>query len=266
MPKVKGHRFLLEQLFSSEKETGKESGPKFVMRKNYALLGSALLLGIIIIGVSLVGYVLTPVRGAPSTKVIVPITTFASSNETSLILTLKLPNGTDFTSGRASVGPYNSSVVNGSYYFRGVTAGSYSLNYTGAPNFLVPPLTMILKNGVANLVNETIYPLRSFTLIETSGLSYNGTLPGPGITVKNDTAVRVKIFNNTTQIVDFAVVLNLANATQSNVLFNSLSNNLSAGGSTNDTFIVNSTGSFYYTSLIGSQSKDGEYGDFTVTP
>jgi hypothetical protein len=236
-----------------------------VMRKNYALLGSAALLAIIVIGISLAAYALTPARGVPSTKVVLATTSSASLNETSLILTLKLPNGTDFTTGRAFVSSYKSSVSNGSYFFKNILPGSYSLNYTGAPDFYIPPITLILKKGV-NLVSETIYPLSSFVLYQTSGLAYNGTLPGPQIRVKNDTAVRVEIFNNTTQIIDFAVVLNLANATQSNVLFNSLSNNLSAGGSTNDTFIVNSTGSFYYTSLIGSQSKAGDYGDFVVSP
>lgn len=117
------------------------------------------------------------------------------------------------------------------------------------------------------MVNETIHPLRFFVLIETSGLAYNGTQPGPQLNVINGTAVKVEIFNNTSQINDFAVVVrNLSYTNQSNVLFNSLSNNLSPGGSTNDTFIVRTTGSYFYTSLIGSQSKDGEYGHFVSTP
>jgi hypothetical protein len=236
------------------------------MRSNYAMLGSGLLIAILVVGISLAAYAVTPIRGAPSAKVVVPSTSPNGLNQTSLILTLKLPNRTGFTSGMAFISSYKSNLVNGSYYFQNITAGSYTLNYTGAPNFFIPPFTMILKKGVKNLVNETIYPLSSIALFETSGLSYNGTQPGPQITVKNDTAVRVEILNNTTQINNFAVVVSLANVTLPTVLFNSLSNNLSPGGSTNDTFIVNATGSYYYTSLIGSQSKDGEYGHFVIQP
>jgi hypothetical protein len=236
------------------------------MHTKYALAGSSVLLAVLIIGVSLAAYALTPMRGGPSTSTVVVHTSSSNNlNETNLILSLKLPNGTSFTSGTAFVGSYASSVVNGSYLFSNITPGTYSLNYTGAPNIFIPPFTMKLSKGV-NFVNETIYPLRFFVLVETSGLSYNGTQPGPSLSVRNNTAVRIEIFNNTTQINNFAVVLNLANVSQTNVLFNSLSNNLSPGGSTNDTFIVSRTGPFYYTSLIGSQSKDGENGRFLVTP
>lgn len=235
------------------------------MRKSYAMAGSGVLLAILIVGISLAAYALTPARGTPSTKVIVANTSSNSLNETNLLLTLKLPNGTNFTSGEAFVDSYQSIVSNGSYFFKNIKPGSYSLNFTGATSFFVPPLTMKLSNGT-NLVNETIYPLRFFVLFETAGLSYNGTRPGPQLNVNNGTAVKVEIFNNTTQINDFAVVRNLSDANQSNVLFNSLSDNLSPGGSTNDTLIVSSAGSYYYTSLIGSQSKDGEYGHFVSMP
>ena len=235
------------------------------MRKSYAIVGSGVLLAILIVGISLAAYALTPFRGTPSTKVIVANTSSNSLNETNLILTLKLPNGTNFTSGKAFVGSYQSIVSNGSYFFNNIKPGSYSLNFTGATSFFVPPLTMKLSDGT-NLVNETIYPLRFFVLFEPSGLAYNGTQPGPQLNVKNGTAVEVEIFNNTTQINNFAVVRNLSDANQSNVLFNSLSDNLSPGGSTNDTFVVSSTGSYFYTSLIGSQSKDGEYGRFASMP
>ncbi|MDH2899494.1 MAG: hypothetical protein PXY39_00825, partial [archaeon] len=77
------------------------------MRKIYAMAGSGLLLAILIVGISLAAYALTPVRGTPSTKVIVASTSSNSLNET-LLLTLKLPNGTNFTSGKAFVGSYQS--------------------------------------------------------------------------------------------------------------------------------------------------------------
>ena len=46
------------------------------MRKIYAMAGSGVLLGILIVGISLAAYALTPVRGTPSTKVIVASTKF----------------------------------------------------------------------------------------------------------------------------------------------------------------------------------------------
>jgi hypothetical protein len=161
-----------------------------------------------------------------------------------------------------SIGDYPSTVVNGSYYFPDVAPGTYTLNVTDSVTFFAPE-SIKLSKGI-NYVNTTIYPLQSFRLVETGALTYNGTQPGPPIIVQNGTAVRVEIMNNTTQINDFAVVASLSNFSESNILFNSLSNTLSPGGSTNDTFIVNTIGDYYYTSLIGSQSKDGQYGFFFV--
>jgi Multicopper oxidase len=236
------------------------------MKGSYALFGSVLLLGILIIGVSLAAYALTPSRGAPKTTTVTVQTTANTLKQTDLVLTLILPNGTHFVSGKAQIGLYSPRTVNGSYYFQNINPGMYSLNLTGAPGFFVLPFTMKLVEGVKNLVNETIYPLQYFVLVETSGLSYNDTQPGPLMKVHNATAVTVEILNNTTQINNFAIVLSLSNSSQSNIMFNSLSDNLPPGGSTNDTFIVNSLGSFYYTSLIGSQSKDGQYGYLDSVP
>ncbi len=230
------------------------------MRARYALVGSAALLGTLLLVISLSAYALTPSRGLPSTSVITVKTTSNTLNQTDVIINLKLPNGTTFTGGIAQIGRYRANVTGGSYVFQDVAPGTYSLNFTAAPNFFVPPFTMKLAPGVKNLVNETIYPLEHFVLIETSGLKYNGTQPGPRLNVPNGSAVSVEIFNNTTQINDFAVVRNLSNSNQSNIMFNSLSDSLSPGGSARITFIVNETGYFYYTSLIGSQSKDGQYG------
>ena len=57
---------------------------------------------------------------------------------------------------------------------------------------------------------------------------------------------------------------NLYNTSVSNVLFNSLSNTINAGGTSNDTFIVSKIGTFYYQSMVGNQARQGEYGYFTV--
>ncbi len=90
------------------------------MRKIYAMAGSGVLLGILFVWISLAAYALTPVRGTPSTKVIVASTSSNSLNETTLLLTLKLPNGTNFTSGKAFVGSYQSIVSNGCYFFKNI--------------------------------------------------------------------------------------------------------------------------------------------------
>jgi hypothetical protein len=117
-----------------------------------------------------------------------------------------------------------------------------------------------------NNLSVTVYPLSVFSLTATSSLSFNGTQPGPIISVRNATAVRLIIFNNTTQIFNIAVVSSLYNTSTSNVLFNSLSGTVNGGGTLTDTFIANKVGTFYYQSLIGNQAREGEYGYFTVSP
>jgi FtsP/CotA-like multicopper oxidase with cupredoxin domain len=222
------------------------------------------LLLILIAGVSLAGYALTPVKGEPSTSVIVATTSSTSINATKLIISLQLSNGTMYTSGSLFAGQYQSSYLNGSYVFQDIPPASYSLNFTGPNNIFFPPLKIVVQRGV-NLVKAAIFPLESLKLVETSGFAYNGTLPGPTIDVRNGTAMRIELFNNTTQITDLAIVNSLSNFNQSSVEFNSVSNTLSPGGSTNDTFIVSSLGTFYYTSLIGSQARNGQYGHFIVS-
>lgn len=61
-----------------------------------------------------------------------------------------------------------------------------------------------------------------------------------------------------------AVVSTLYGTNYSTILFNSLSNTFTTGGSVNDTFIVSRTGTFYNECLIGNHAKDGEFGLFIV--
>jgi hypothetical protein len=234
-----------------------------VLRSRSALLGSALLLIILLIGVTIAAYVLTPVKGTPTTVVVVAKTTSSSNfNSTDLILSLRLPNGSLFTSGMITAGSYGSIIENGSYVFSNIQPGNYVLNLTSSPNYFLPESIKLAK-GI-NSVNLTIYPLFRFTLFENPGLKYNDSSPGPLVSVSNGSAVRLQVFNNSSQINNIAIVNSLTNFSQSNVLFNSVSNSLSPGGSTNDTFIVSSTGFFYYASLFASQAKDGQYGYFNV--
>ena len=228
-----------------------------------ALMGSGLLLVVLIIGVSLAAYTLTPQRGAPSSTVVVASNPSTNLNGTTLLLSLKLPNGTRFTSASVAIGPYFSVVANQSYYFKDAAPGTYSFNMTGAPNYVLPATVKLAKG--ANYANLTVYPLQTIALVEGPGLQYNDTQPGPPIFVRNSTAVKVQIFNNSSQINDFAVVSNLNNFSAPNVLFSSVSETLLPGGSTNATFIVDTVGSLFYTSLIASQAKAGQYGYFYVT-
>ncbi|MHB1908908.1 MAG: multicopper oxidase domain-containing protein [Nitrososphaerales archaeon] len=231
------------------------------MHRESALIGSAGLLVILIIGVIITAYIYTPVRGVAPKTVIVASTSSAERNQTELVLGLRLSNGSIFDEGNLTLGTYNSQVINQSYIFQNISPGSYSLNLTDVSGFFLPPATLEISKG-ENFARATIYPLVTFSLIETGALTYNGTRPGPSIVVKNGTAIILSLTNNTTQINDFAVVRDLGNTSQSNVLFNSLSNTLGPGGSSSDIFIVSSPGFYYYTSLIGSQSKDGQFGYF----
>jgi hypothetical protein len=233
------------------------------LRTTSALIGSALLLIILLVGVTIAAYVLTPVKGSPTSLTVIAKTSSTSNfNSTELILTLKLPNGSRFTSGVVNAGPFGSTVENNSYVFRNIQPGNYVLNLTRAPNFFLPE-SIKLGKGI-NFVNLTIYPLFTFRLIVNPGLKYNTTSPGPLIAVSNASAVRLQVFNNSSQINNIAIVNSLTNFTEQNILFNSVSNSLSPGGSTNDTFIVTSNGFFYYASLFASQAKDGQYGYFYV--
>jgi lipoprotein-anchoring transpeptidase ErfK/SrfK len=162
-------------------------------------------------------------------------------------------------------GSVPSNTTSNNYEFSPINPGSYSLNLTGVPGVYFPAITTQVSPGV-NLLSVVVFALKVFVLIATSNLSFNGTQPGPIITVRNNTAVRLVIHNNTTQIFNVAVVSSLYNTSTSNVLFNSLSSTVNAGGTLNDTFIVTKIGTFYYQSLIGNQAREGEYGYFTVIP
>jgi len=153
----------------------------------------------------------------------------------------------------------------GRFTFSDLSAGNYELNLTGVPNAYLPPVSAQVVQG-ENVLNLTVYPLAVFHLIDTPNLAFNGTQPGPIINVKNGTAVRIDISNNTTQVFSLAIVRNLYDITTDNVLFGSLSNTISAGGSVNNTFVASKSGTFYYQSMTGNQAREGEYGYFTVTP
>jgi hypothetical protein len=227
-----------------------------------------MLLGLIMASTIVVALFVTPTRGTPSHSVIVASTTSSSvvGNKTALTVFLRFANGTQLSSGRMFLGniPSNRTTTCG-YGFYSVTPGTYPMNLTGEPTVFLPPTSIRVLSG-SNVAVLTVYPLVVFSLYLSSSPGYNGSSPGPDLQVKNGTAVRVVITNNSTLIHDFAVVATVFNTSSSNVLFNSLSETMNAGGSTTDTFIVNSSGYFFYEDLIGSHARDGYYGFFIATP
>ena len=234
------------------------------MQRVSAVVAVLLLLAIIVIGTVITALVISPTRAEQS-----PSTTFVtarntnSGSTTKLTVFLTFQNGTRYSSGSLGANQLLSRVENGSYIFSPIDPGNYSITMNNGSSLYLPPTTIKISAG-SNFANLTIYSLKVFTLVEQSGLSYNGTQPGPPIEVANGTAVRIIIINNTTLIHNLAIVQNLYNLSSSQILFVSLSNTLNAGGTTNDTFVASRVGSFYYECLIGNHARAGEYGYFIV--
>lgn len=153
----------------------------------------------------------------------------------------------------------------GQFVLDDLAPGNYQLNLTGVNNTYLPPISAHVSPG-SNFLNLTVYQLLVFRLIASQNLSFNGTQPSPTISVSNSSAVQIVIQNNTTQVFNVAVVSALYNNSADNVLFDSLSNTISAGGSVVTTFIVSEVGTFYYQSMTGNQAREGEWGYFTVIP
>jgi hypothetical protein len=235
------------------------------MHRLASIIASALVLSIIIVATAFVASVSSPDRGRPTVRVITgnTATTTKTTNSTELIVHLFFPNGTRLTSGDMFADTIPTQNTSEKFVFSPMNPGSYALNLTGVEGVFLPPTIAQVSPGL-NALDVTVYPLKIIVLIATSSLSFNGTQTGPIITVHNNTAVRLVIHNNTTQIFNIAVVSSLYNTSTSNVLFDSLSSTVNGGGTLNDTFIVNKIGTFYYQSLIGNQAREGEYGYFTV--
>ncbi len=205
----------------------------------------------------------TPTRGQPSSSILVASTSTGVTNASSLVIRLSYPNGTVVSSGMMFAGSMQSVTVANHYVFNNTSPGTYALNITGVKGIYLPPTSVKVFSGLNNL-NITVYQLSTFVLVQFPNLSFNGTQPGPEIKVPNGTAVRFVVINNTTLIQNVAVTRTLYNSSFSNVLFNSLSDTLSAGGTVNATFIVSETGLFYYQCLIGNDARVGEYGYFEI--
>lgn len=234
------------------------------MDTSHALLSSAVILGLILVSTIIVALIATPIRGHPSPSLATPSTTSISQNVTSLTISIRFPNGTSLVSADIAIaGVDGVEIRRGVYSFSNVRPGIYSVNFSGPPNVFFPPTQIKVQAGL-NLLNLTVYRLEYFRLYQSTSPGYNGTSPGPPISVVNGTAVEFLIFNNSTLIRNFAIVRELYNTSSNNILFDSLSSTLNGGGSANDTFIVTSPGFFYYEDMIGSHARDGDYGYFVV--
>ena len=206
----------------------------------------------------------TPSRGelqTSTTLVVSRVTT--RTNTTELDVRLLFPNGTAPNFGDLYAGSFEGNRVDGRYVFDNMTPGLYELNFTGVTGIYFPSASVKVTTGL-NTLNVTVYQLEVFNIVVTPGPELNSSTPAPTISVFNNTVVRFEIYNNTTLIQNLAVTSTLNNTNYSSILFDSLSNNVGAGGSANDTFIVSKVGKFYYECLIGNDAKDGEYGEFLV--
>jgi hypothetical protein len=234
------------------------------LRTQTALVATALLLLVIVCATVITAIAFPSPSAKPTlTPPVVSARTTSSATVTKLQITIAFPNGTRFVSGSLSAGGMKSVIFNETYLFDSITPGNYSVTYSGNQSVYLPPTTVSVSSGI-NVAKLTVYKIVTFVLVNSPNLTFNNTSPGPSIMVDNGTAVRITLRNNSSLIHDFAVVKILGNVSTSNVLFGSTSDTLNAGGTTNDTFVVTSPGSFYYQDLIGSHAKDGEYGYFLV--
>ena len=237
---------------------------KRILRRIASIVASALLLSVIIIATAFAAILSVPNAAAPPTVISVSVNSSATTKSTSLFVRLSFPNGTIFTDGRMYAGSIRSQVFSDKYEFSPIDPGTYDLNLGNVSGVYLPPSSVKVLQGVDEL-NVTVYPLSVFRIVETPNLSLNNTRPGPEIIVKNSTAVTFIVNNNTTLIQNLAVVSNLYNTNYSSVLFDSLSSTINAGGTVNQTFVVDQVGYFYYTCLIGNDASTGEFGLFVVT-
>ncbi len=234
------------------------------MQRLSSLIASGLLLGIILISVTIVATTATPNRTHLHTSTSLVVSTVATkTNMTKLVVRIAFPNGTTPDVGELKIGSISGERVGSQFVFDNVTPGTYQLNFSKALGIYFPAANVKILPGL-NSLNVTVYQLEVFQIVVTQGPSLNGSTPAPIIRVPNDTVVQFEILNNTTLIQNLAVVDTLNNTEYSNVLFNSLSETISAGGSANDTFVVSQSGTFYYACLIGNDAKAGEYGFFLV--
>jgi hypothetical protein len=234
------------------------------LQRLYSLIASGLLLSVILASITIVAITTTPNReqALTSTSLIVSRET-SSTNLTTLAVKLFFPNGTGENVGEMYAGSFESQHVRNQYLFDNITPGTYQRNLTGASGIYFPSGAVRVSSGT-NFLNITVYQLEAFDIVVTAGPTLNYSSPGPTITVLNGTMVRFAIYNNTTLIQNLAVVKMLNNTESSNVLFNSSSDTINAGGSVNDTFVVSKVGSFFYECLIGNDARDGESGQFIV--
>lgn len=234
------------------------------MQRSSSLLASGLLLLIILLSVSLVALTATPSRGVlqTATSIVVKRET-TKTNTTFLAVKLSFPNGTIPQVGTMNAGTFESEFIDRQYVFGNITPGQYKLNWSGSPDIYFPSVQVEVTPGM-NSLNITVFQQESFDIFVTAGPELNGTVPAPSIRVLNNTVVQFFIHNNTTLIQNLAVVSSLNNTNYSSIMFNSLSNNIGAGGSSNDTFVVSHAGKFFYECLIGNDARAGEYGEFIV--
>lgn len=226
-------------------------------------MATSLLLLVIMGATVLVALAFPPAPAAPKPTTPVVSATTSTANVTKLQIILAFPNGTRFSSGSLSAAGMISEIYNQTFLFNTIAPGNYSLTYSGNASVYLPPTTISVSSGL-NVAKLAVYRMITIVLVDSPNLAYNNTTPGPSIVVDNGTAVRLTLKNNSSLIHDVAVVRTLGNVSTSNVLFGSTSDTLNAGGTTNDTFIVSTPGSFYYQDLIGNHAKDGEYGYFLV--
>ena len=206
----------------------------------------------------------TPSRGSLETTSSLVVSTVASkTNRTQLVVRIAFPNGSSPNVGDLFAGSLEAQHQDNKYVFNNVTPGLYQLNFSGSPGIYFPISSAKVLAGL-NSLNVTVYQLETFDIVVTEGPMFNNSTPAPLIQVPNDTVVQFAIHNNTTLIQNVAVVDSLNNTEYSSVLFNSLSETIGAGGSSNDTFLVSKTGGFFYACLIGNDAKLGEFGLFLV--
>jgi hypothetical protein len=235
------------------------------MQRIAAVIATLLLLSVLLTATTVVAVLYAPPSGPRQSVVTSTLTVsrVSSSNATQLSVNLKFVNQTFFDRGVLSAGPYATNGSSGEFFFPKVSPGNYTLTISSAPSIFLPATTINVLPGL-NYANVTIFQREIVFLYFTNGLSINGTSPGPIIDLPNSTAATFVITNNTTLIHNFAVVESLSNQNSTNVVFNSLSITLNAGGSTNDTFILSSPGTYFYEDLIGNHARDGVWGIFIV--
>ncbi len=159
--------------------------------------------------------------------------------------------------------------------FKATTAGDYMYICEVPGHFEAGMYGSFIVGNSTNVTKSSL--TKSFSIVAGSGgtHTFNGTAPGPSMTVTNGTKVSIAFTVSNKSTANHSWILvpgNVTNSTTLNytpVFTNASSPNPTTGTAPNETvwinFTANRTGDYKYISEVNSDYKDGMWGWFNVT-